>query len=302
MSCKDTQRHRWLKRVLRSWYAEHRRDFLWRREPRNPYVVLVAEVMLQQTQVWRAEPALARFLERFPTLDALAHATKADVLRSWEGLGYNRRAVQLHATARIIMETWGGRIPSDYQLLRTLPGIGDYTARAICAFAFGQDVAVVDINVRRVLSRFLVVQPTEADLLPLSVVVNLASDALPSGGARWWNEALMDVGALFCARQAPQCAACPLQSRCASAGTMQPARVQKKQEPTHRGIPRRIWRGKLLALLRHQRQLTFEECAQALWIQPTAEDLCWLEQVALQLEREGLICRNADGSITLPMD
>ncbi|MDW8271849.1 MAG: A/G-specific adenine glycosylase [Bacteroidota bacterium] len=300
MHSKDTIHLPWMRQRLRRWFAAHRRDLPWRRVPRQPYHVLVAEIMLQQTQVWRVEPAFERFIERFPTIAALAAAPRAEVLRAWQGLGYNRRAVFLHECATVVCQQYNGVIPPDYAQLRSLPGVGDYTARAILAFAYEQDVAVVDVNVHRVLSRFFELQATEADLLPLPTVHRLAAELLPRGGARWWNEALMDLGSLVCVRRSPRCAACPLARCCASANSMQPAPRRQRQEPTYRGLPRRLWRGKLVELLRQRPVWTLQEIACALFGTPTSADLEWLEALALGLHRDGLVSFRQDGRVGLP--
>src|SRR5689334_19848011 len=135
--------------ALLAWYAAHRRDLPWRRDP-TPYRVLISEIMLQQTQVDRVIPYFEQFTTRFPDFAALAAAPRADVIRLWAGLGYNRRAVQLHELARIVVERHDGELPSDREALRALPGIGPYTAGAILSIAFGQDEPALDTNVRRV--------------------------------------------------------------------------------------------------------------------------------------------------------
>lgn len=290
----------WMRRQLRRWFDRNQRALLWRREPREPYIVLVAETMLQQTQVERVEAILPRFLERFPTLDALAGASRAEVIAAWQGLGYNRRAVHLHRCAQAIVSDHRGIVPDDYALLRRLPGIGDYTARAIAAFAYKRDVAVVDVNVRRVLSRFFAVQPTETDLLPLPTVREIAESVLPPGGGRWWNEALMDIGSLYCRRRAPKCTDCPLAHRCASAGRMAPSASPPKREPTYCGVPRRLWRGRLVELLRRHSMISVASCAQLLFGSASRRHVAWLERVVAQLQREGVIVSTADGRLDLP--
>ncbi len=289
-------------RRLRSWFRYNRRHFPWRQEPRDPYIVLVAEMMLQQTQVWRVEPVLLRFVEQFPSIEALARASQAAVIVAWRGLGYNRRAVQLHRCAQEIIYHHGGSIPSDQQVLRSFPGIGAYTAGAICAFAFGQDVAVVDVNVQRVLSRFIEPQVSEADMLPRRRVQALADFLLPRGGGIWWNEALMDLGSLLCRPRQPQCTECPLEPRCASAGRMAPATPVQKIEPVYRGIPRRLWRGRLIELLRQRSPRPISDCASALFSNPTDTDLGWLHTLLDQLHRDGLICLSSGDVVALAGD
>jgi A/G-specific adenine glycosylase len=181
---------------LLSWFAEHRRDLPWRRI-RDPYAILVSEVMLQQTQARRVVPRYLDWLERWPTVESLASAPAADVLRAWQGLGYNRRALNLQRAAReVAARGW----PDD---LTTLPGIGRYTADAVACFAFGRPVLPVDVNVRRVLER------TGRDF------------------DHTCAQALMDLGATVCIARVPRCEACPLAEECPSRGRRyEPARKQ----------------------------------------------------------------------------
>lgn len=284
----------WLRQRLRQWHRTYRRMFRWRTEPRDPYVVLVAEVMLQQTQVWRVEPALERFLERFPTLEDLAGASRRDVLVAWRGLGYNRRAVHLHECARAIVARFDGIVPADLAQLRMLPGIGDYTARAIAVFAYGKDVAVVDVNIQRVLSRVFFPLKCQAERMPIGIVRRIAEQLLPRGGGRWWNEALMDLGSLVCTKRSPRCSKCPLRRHCRSAGMLQPGKQQAKEEPCYRTVPRRLWRGRLLELLRHRSSCTLAECAQLLFGSAAADDVAWLRNLADQMASEGVLCRDGE--------
>ena len=187
-----------------AWFAEHGRELPWRRT-RDPYAILVSEVMLQQTQVARVVPRYVAFLERWPTADALASASPGDVIREWQGLGYNRRALNLHRAAqRVAAEGW----PDE---LTELPGVGRYTAAAIARFAFDRPVLPVDTNVRRVVER------TGGDFGPASA------------------HALMDLGATICLARIPRCDACPLAERCPSRGRRYPAeRRQSRFEGSFR--------------------------------------------------------------------
>jgi A/G-specific adenine glycosylase len=189
---------------LLAWFAEHRRDLPWRRT-RDPYCILVSEVMLQQTQVPRVIPRYLGWIDRWPTAEALAAASRADVILAWQGLGYNRRAVNLHRAAQIVAaEGW----PAD---LAELPGVGEYTAAAVRRFAFGEPVLPVDTNVRRVLDR------TGATFGP---------DAA---------EALMDLGREVCLARIPRCGACPLAEGCPSRGRRyEPLRKQSRFEGSFR--------------------------------------------------------------------
>ncbi|MGQ9480404.1 MAG: A/G-specific adenine glycosylase, partial [Chloroflexus sp.] len=183
-----------LRSALLEWFAGNARDLPWRRT-RDPYAIMVAEIMLQQTQVDRVIPKYHAFLATFPTLTALASAPTAEVIRVWAGLGYNRRAVNLQRAAQIIVEQYGGKVPDSVTVLRTLPGIGPYTAGAIACFAFEQDVVFLDTNIRRVVRRLCVASdqlssPSDAALL------TYAETLLPAGQGWVWNQAIMELGAL----------------------------------------------------------------------------------------------------------
>jgi len=204
-----------LQKSLLAWYREHGRRLPWR-ELANPYRVLVSELMLQQTQVERVIPKFDAFIARFPTLTALASAPAAEAVRLWQGLGYNRRAVRLHAIARAVVERHGGEIPRGAEDLLALPGVGAYTAAALRAFAFNADDAPVDTNVRRVVHRiaFGLEYPPRTDERTLARV---AVELVPSGDGRAWSSAMMDLGATICTARAPKCLVCPVRERCAAA-------------------------------------------------------------------------------------
>src|SRR5262245_9496841 len=192
-------------KALRRWYAPRRGAYPWR-ETHDPYAIWVSEVMLQQTQASRVVLAYLAFLARFPTVASLAAATRRDVVRAWDGLGYNRRAVWLSEGARAIVREHGGRMPRDPATLRTLPGVGPYTAAAVASMAFGEPVAVVDTNVRRVVARVhLGVDGRDA---PAGRVRELAQAWLDRWDPVTWNQAVMDLGREVC-RPRPRCAICP---------------------------------------------------------------------------------------------
>lgn len=189
-----------------AWGVPRLRDLPWRRT-RDPWEVLVSEVMLQQTQVARVVPRWEAFLERFPTAAACATAPLGDVLREWQGLGYPRRARNLHAAAQRVSELGG--FPKDLDGLLALPGVGPYTARAVMAFAFELDAAVVDTNIARVYARLA------GERLTPKRVQALADEACPSGDAWVWNQCLMDLGAVLCRPANPNCDECPIRPHCA---------------------------------------------------------------------------------------
>ncbi|HYM28518.1 MAG TPA: hypothetical protein VET66_10235, partial [Steroidobacteraceae bacterium] len=201
-----------------AWYAAHGRDLPWR-HTRDPYAILVSEVMLQQTQVDRVLPKYHEFLARFPTLGALAAAPAGDVIRTWAPLGYNVRAVRLHQIARQAVAEHGGVLPGTLEGLLALKGIGRYTAGAIACFAYGAPVATVDTNIRRVLWR--VFRGVEPATWPTGQAASrealaLAEWALPAGAAYDWQQALMDLGATVCLSRRPACERCPLATCCAA--------------------------------------------------------------------------------------
>jgi A/G-specific adenine glycosylase len=204
---------------LLAWYARAGRSHLPWRHTRDPYAVLVSEVMLQQTQVERVLPKYRQFLERFPTLAALAEAPRAEVIRAWAGLGYNLRAVRLHEIARQAVEGYGGALPPTLDGLLSLKGIGRYTAGAVACFAFGQPVVTVDTNIRRVLWRlFRGIEPVPwpGGERAAREALALAEWALPPERAYDWQQALMDLGATICTSRRPACERCPVAACCAA--------------------------------------------------------------------------------------
>ena len=189
-----------------AWGVPRMRDLPWRRT-RDPWEILVAEVMLQQTQVNRVVPKWEAFLESFPDPAACSSASLGDVLRLWQGLGYPRRARNLHATAVAVVADHDGRLPDDLDALLGLPGIGPYTARAVLAFAYERDVAVVDTNIARILAR------TAGERLTPKRAQARADESVPSGEGWTWNQVIMDLGAVLC-RPTPNCGECPLAAAC----------------------------------------------------------------------------------------
>jgi A/G-specific adenine glycosylase len=207
-----------LARHLLDWYDRHGRTLPWRTS-RDPYHVWLSEIMLQQTQVATALPYYQRFLRRLPTLEHLARARQATVLKLWEGLGYYSRARNLHAAAKQVVGEHDGQLPETVEQLQTLPGIGRYTAGAIASIAFGRDEPVVDGNVMRVLARLFCIDSDLRDARSRPPFWSLAERLLPTGRAGDFNQAMMDLGATVCTPRRPVCEDCPLQADCCAVRT-----------------------------------------------------------------------------------
>lgn len=195
--------------ALLSWFDAQARDLPWR-EVRDPWAILVAETMSQQTQVARVVPRWSSFLDQWPTAVACAAAPLSDVLRAWQGLGYPRRARNLHAAAGVVAHEHAGHVPDRLEALLRLPGVGPYTARAVLAFAFERDVGVLDVNASRVLARAVAGAP-----LTGREGQRLADAVVPPGDGWRWNQAVLDLGATVCTRRAPDCERCPVSAACA---------------------------------------------------------------------------------------
>jgi A/G-specific adenine glycosylase len=204
-----------LHRRLRAWYRRERRALPWR-GTRDPYRIWVSEVMLQQTQIATALPFYQGFVDRFPTVADLARAEPDDVLRSWSGLGYYRRARNLHAAAHLVMRDHGGRVPADPEQFARLPGVGRYTLGAVLSMAFDRRLPVLDGNVARVLSRLAARPWSHRDPRQARRLWELAERVLPAGNAGDWNQALMELGATVCVPRGPKCAECPIRALCAA--------------------------------------------------------------------------------------
>ena len=282
--------------AVRRWYRTAKRDLPWRGEHVSPWAVMVSEFMLQQTPVTRVVPAFREWLQRWPTPAALAADSPGEAVRMWGKLGYPRRALRLHAAAVAITTQHNGAVPSDPARLKALPGVGDYTAAAVAAFAFGRRVAVVDTNVRRVVHRAVL---GAADAGPSTTKGDFAlvDSMLPQApaDAAHASIALMELGALVCTAKKPLCADCPLLPACAwvAAG-----------KPSYAGPPRRIQRfagtdrqvrGLLMDVLRGSDGP----------VPPSSLDVVWHDDVqrlrALDgLIADGLTVLTGDGHYTLP--
>ncbi len=279
----DSRRLAAIRRSLADWYREHgRHDLPWRRT-RDAYAVLVSEIMLQQTQVARVVPHYERWLTRWPTIAALAAASPADVIEEWAGLGYNRRALNLRLAAIATIEHFGGEIPGDPATLRTLPGIGAYTAAAVACFAGETRTVVLDTNVTRVISRCLLGLASPRDT-SASRISEGATFLLPPDEARAHNLALMDLGATICTARSPQCGTCPLNRRCAWLAAGSPPGQSRQAGSPRFETTARFARGRIVDALRAG-PLTTEALA-ALLPAPHRERL---PAYLAALQREGLI-------------
>ena len=278
---------------LLGWWQANRRDLPWRKT-RDPYRILVSEVMLQQTQVDRVIPYYERWLETFPDARALAEAPTADVIRLWAGLGYNRRAVNLQRTALAVVAR-GGEFPSDVRELQALPGIGPYTAGAIACFAFEQDVAFIDTNMRRVLHRLFYGVDVPVTTATDREITALAARMVPSGNSWNWNQALIEFGALLCTARKPLCVVCPLQPACAAFPAIQgaiatlPKGSSKKREAPFKES-NRYFRGRVVDTLRsHSRDgIALADLGPEVRPGFADGDVPWLFEVVRGLERDGL--------------
>lgn len=219
---------------LLRWYGRHARSLPWRTR-HDPYRVWISEIMLQQTRVETVVPYFKRWMNRFPTIEALAASSERDVLRVWEGLGYYARARNIRRCAQVLVRDFHGQLPSEPRALRSLPGIGDYSAGAIASIAFGRDTATLDGNIRRVLARVFDFA-ARADSAPgRAQLWRLAESHLPKGHAGTYNQAMMELGATVCHPRQPRCGACPVRTICdaRARGTLErrPALRPKKRPP-----------------------------------------------------------------------
>lgn len=266
--------------ALLEWYVPRRRMYPWRSARPDPYRVLVSEVMLQQTQVARVAPAFREFLRRFPTVRSLAAASRDEVVRAWSGLGYNRRAVSLSEAARLIVRDHGAGVPSDPETLRTLPGVGPYTAAAVSSVAFGFRVPTLDTNSARVVARArLGVEPHEVRRKFLDVA---AGDWLDAGDPGTWNQALMDLGREVC-RPLPRCEVCPLSGGCAFRAAGRTSSVSPRRQPPFPGSMRRL-RGAVVRVLRDRASLSVGALARQI-----GEGSDRVAQAVRALARDGVV-------------
>ena len=262
--------------ALLGWYARVRRPLPWR-ETRDPYALLVSEVMLQQTQAARVVPYFEAFLARFPDPQALAAAPARDVLAAWSGLGYNRRALALQAAARAVAtDGW----PED---LTTLPGVGPYTAAAVAAFAWDAQRAAIDVNAKRVIERW------DGRRHAPRALAGRAAALLPPGEAATWNQAMMELGATVCRPRAPRCGECPVRAGCATHAAGGPPPPAPRRRGAERFEDSDRWaRGRVVAALLAGEQPPGELSGER------------RARVLAGLVRDGLVVREPGGAVRLP--
>ena len=284
-----------------AWYARNARDLPWRAPGATPWAVLVSEIMLQQTPVSRVLPEYLSWMARWPTPAALAASPAGEAIRQWGRLGYPRRALRLHETATILVARHGGTVPADVDALRTLPGIGSYTAAAVASFAFGQRHAVLDTNVRRVLARLVAGQPIPAAASSAASVAErrLAESLLPAepAAAARWSVAVMELGALVCTAASPRCDGCPVAGDCGWLAAGRPAPpdgVARRRTQKYDGTDRQC-RGRLLAVLRAAGGPVRRGDFDVAW--PTRAQL---DRALDGLVADGLVDPLADGRFALP--
>ena len=264
--------------IVLEWFDQNKRDLPWRRT--TPWGVMVSEFMLQQTPVQRVLPVWEKWLAKWPTPRDLAEAKRSDVITDWGRLGYPRRALRLHESATIIARDYKNAVPQDLTDLRSLPGVGEYTAAAIAAFAFNQSTLVLDVNIRRLFARVIdgVEFPTAS---PSQIERRLRTDLIPTDGAKW-AAATMELGALVCTSKNPDCAACPLKRQCAwrKAGYPKSELVRKSQAWV--GTDRQC-RGVIVQALREEKKLSARRLKE-LW-----HDSSQVEAALKTLIADGLI-------------
>ncbi len=244
-----------IQKKLLKWYEENKRDLPWR-QTSDPYRILVSEVMLQQTQVKTVIPYYQKFLGRFPSVGHLAAATSQDVLKAWEGLGYYARARNLHRAARMIMSDHGGCLPENDKSIQRLPGVGPYIAAAVLSIAFGQARAVVDGNVKRVLSRLFCMDSPVNATFGHKHFQAMASTLLEESRPGDFNQAMMELGALICKPDTPECSRCPLCGSCRAHRTGMvggyPVREKRRGVPVHHVAVGVVWRGDRVLITRRK--------------------------------------------------
>lgn len=294
----STSSDRWFANRLFNWYQTHRRDLPWRRT-RDPYRILVSEVMLQQTQVARVLEKYREFLDRFPTVADLARAPQREVILAWKGLGYNRRALNLRSAAQKVVTDFDGKFPRTKEELLTLPGVGPATVGSLLSFAFGQDEPSLDVNIRRVLHRFFFGSEFPRWRVPDQRIEEVARRTIRKGSGYDWNQGMMDFGSLQCSARRPLCESCPFQSRCqAYPKILEDVKTKRagwdRVEPAPSSspeIPNRIFRGRVIEVLRQaaRHQIQLGRLGPLVKADFSEDDAAWLRGIVARLATEGFI-------------
>lgn len=296
---KQQHSSRRVQKLLASWWEDNARDLPWRHKQTTPWGILVCEVMSQQTQMNRVVPYWNSWMELWPDSASLAAASTAEVITAWGRLGYPRRALRLKQCAEQVRDRFDNKLPSTYDELVSLPGIGDYTANAVLSFAYGYRVAVIDTNIRRVLTRvFTGVESHGGGTKPEDKDLALRVLPVSSEDATVWNQSTMELGAIVCTAQSPDCSHCPIRGDCAFLFAGCPGLGQGRTRPRQhfRGTDRQV-RGIILSELRSLpsgSSLSRSEI-NGLW-----EDASQLAMCVDSLDDDGLIEIESDGSIRLP--
>lgn len=277
------------------WYQTNQRSLPWRGKGVTPWQILVSEIMLQQTPANRVAPAWQQWIDRWPDAQSLASAKPADVLRQWDRLGYPKRALRLQATARELVNHHNGQLPQDLAALTSLPGIGEYTAAAVLAFAFKKKAVVLDTNVRRVISRIWHGQERTATHLT-NVERTFAAGLLPETDdeSALWSIAIMEFGALVCTARQPKCDACIVSTECAWLNAGCPTSAIEKRTQKFTGTDRQV-RGKILELMRASAPFVSEPEIMKVW-----PDEVQLNRALKSLMKDGLVVQNQHGTFQLP--
>lgn len=296
----DAIKIRSLRRRIFAWYKKNgRHDLPWRKT-RDPYKILVSEIMLQQTQVDKVKQKYLSFLQKFPDAQTLAKAQTQEVIRAWQGLGYNRRALNLQRAAQKMVSDFYGRLPDTTEELLTLPGIGPYTAESVKAFAFHKPTAALDVNIRRIIHRWFFGSDIPVQKISEKALAAKALACVPQTKAFDWNSALMDFGSGICKARRPLCKLCPVKEYCRAYPAIlkaQPTK-QKRSEPSPLStpsIPNRIYRGRIVEHLRTHSRVTIKKLGPRIKKDfSEVDDSEWLLKLLGSLERDGLIVLQKD--------
>ncbi len=274
---------------LSTWFIKNRRDLPWR-QTSDPYLIAVSEVMLQQTQVDRVIPKYLAWRRAWPETSSLAAASLGDVLKLWSGLGYNSRALRLRQAARIVMDRYHGQWPQTVEELESLPGFGPYTARAVASFAYHENVATVDTNIRRILSRVFFGVGDIAE----KKIEKIADELLPTNKSATWHATLMDFGSAICTSRNPRCSTCPVQANCLAYPDVLNQSVPKKKLLVRFEHTDRYWRGEIVRQFLDCSPLTAVQLVKKLQ-QVGQVDKLRIVRLLKDLRMAGLLERNRQG-------